>query len=168
MISFIFILFKNNLSQFIFIIKMCGYFTKLGGALKEFISDPGEYIKQGAIKYAPAIQEATGVLKNIPGPIGLISTGLHSGIKAARESLQKVPNENVKSQLENELYKSSNGQDVTVTPKGEIIKPSDPNTNKDFLAKQALSFADSYLGPTAGGMIRTIYKYHKRRKKRKK
>jgi hypothetical protein len=105
------------------------------------------------------------VLKNVPGPIGLISTGLHHGVKAARESLQNVPNETTKNLLENELNKSTS---VTVTPAGKIVSPSsDSNTNKDILAKQAFSLADNYLGPTAGGMIRSFYKYHKRKKKKK-
>jgi hypothetical protein len=138
-------------------------FAKLG-AFKDFISNAGDYIKQGAIKYAPQIENITGVLKNAPGPIGLISTGLHHGVKAARESLQNVPNETVKNQLENELNKSTS---VTVTPAGKIVSPSsDSNTN--ILAKQAFSLADNYLGPTPGGMIRSFYKYHKHRKKRKK
>jgi hypothetical protein len=148
-----------------------GFFTKIGGALKSFADDPGGYIKQGAIKYAPMVEKASGLLRHMPGAIGLISTAVHHGTKAARESLEGVQNEKVKEKLTNELNKSSAGS-VTVSPKGEIVNESHPNTNKDFMAKHALNTAGEFIsslhpraGPRASHFLKSMYKSRKKRKK---
>jgi hypothetical protein len=126
-----------------------GIFSKLGGAFKTFLSDPGEYIKQGAIKYGPAIEKVSGALKYIPGPVGLISAGVNTGIKAVQDAVKAVPNPAVQKQLTNELNKSSS---VTVTPEGKVMQTPQ---------------IDNYLGPAIGNVIRGFYRNKKKRNKKK-
>jgi hypothetical protein len=119
------------------------------------------------MKIAPQIEETTGLLKNLPGTVGLISTGIHHGTKAIRESVEKVPNEEVKKKLEEKINDSGS---VTVTPEGKIIPGSNQthsNTNKDILAKAAVSVAENIFSPSTGGMIRSFYKQYKKRRKKK-
>jgi hypothetical protein len=126
-----------------------GIFSKLGGAFQTFISDPGEYIKQGAIRYGPTIEKVSGALRYIPGTIGLISAGVNTGIKAVQDAVKDVPNPAVQKQLTDELNKSPS---VTVSPEGKVVQPITPN---------------NYFGPAIGNVIRGFYKNRKKRPKKK-
>jgi hypothetical protein len=106
-------------------------FQKIFGGLKDYASQAGDFIKQGAFKYGPAaldfVQGGTGMLKSFPGVTGLVSSGIHHGLKAARDRVSEVQNQDVKAKLENELASSST---PTITTSGVIRSPNGTTPEK--------------------------------------
>jgi len=110
-------------------------FRKIGGALKSFggkVSTAVGPLASFAKNYGPDILEhGSGVAAAVPGPYQPFAIGAHVGIKATRQYLKGVPNEEVKQKLSNALEDNSmqnskrpNTINEYGTPVNEIQKPA--------------------------------------------
>jgi hypothetical protein len=80
-------------------------FQKIG-AFREFLGNVGDYVKAGAYKALPHVENVTGALKHIPGSIGTTAGIIDSGAKAVRESIENVPNKQVQKKLSDHIDRS--------------------------------------------------------------
>ena len=78
-------------------------FAKTYGAIKEFVRNTADRVKQGFRKYAPMAvnisQKGLGLLGTIPGTIGAVARTAQLGADVLKKYVDQIPNEAIKSKV---------------------------------------------------------------------
>src|SRR5215469_1556978 len=80
-----------------------GFFSKVGGSIKKFVTNAASKVKSGIQKIAPTVlklgQQGLGLLGKIPGTVGTVASGINKGINVVKDLKSHVPNEKAKEKL---------------------------------------------------------------------
>ena len=86
-------------------------FAKTFGALKEFVRNTADKVKQGFKKYGPMAvdlsQKGLGYLGTIPGTIGAVARTAQIGADVLKKMVGEIPNEAAKNKLTGLIDKGS-------------------------------------------------------------
>jgi hypothetical protein len=87
-------------------------FKKVGGAIKTFVRNTKERLTKGVKLLGPNLlnvsQKGLGLLAKVPGSVGMVASGVNTGIEVVKNLAKDIPNEKAKAAVNSMIAKGSN------------------------------------------------------------